>query len=593
VIIVAAVCVGVLLLAVAVDAVASLGRIHPGVTVVGVSVGGMTPAQASNALSTQLPAKSAAPVTVTYQDQSWTVNPADVGLAFDYPKIVEASMAVGRSGNVFVRVRDRVSAWFGGVKVAAIALSDPTRLAATIAKISDGTDVAPKDATLDIKGTDISVKPAADGIELQKVPFTAALFAAFTSTERKVAAPVQAAKPKISDAAATSAKKVVATMISAPMTVTYASKSWTFEPAEIAKLVAFRAIEASGSAKGASGGWVLDPFISATEASKTLAPKLGADIGKPAKDASFKTRSGTVVIIPSEEGVGPDLESLSANLTEILKDPASSERAVELRTKTTQPKVTTEAAKAMGIKERISTFTTSYDGGNEPRVNNIHTLGDALDAKLVPPGGTFSFNGAVGERTAAKGYQEANAIVNGKLVPQLGGGICQVGTTLFNTIFLSGLPITQRQNHSFYISHYPKGRDATVSWGGPDLKWKNDTANWVLVSVSYTSSSITISLYGTSPGNEVTFTTGPFTNETPFPTESVNDPTLAAGMKVVQDKGETGKKCVVTRTVTRGGQVVRTDTFTSNYKPKVEVVRVGTKVKGSKTVTPTVTPVKP
>jgi vancomycin resistance protein YoaR len=221
-------------------------------------------------------------------------------------------------------------------------------------------------------------------------------------------------------------------------------------------------------------------------------------------------------------------------------------------------------------------------------VNNVHLLGDALDGKLIAPGAVFSFNGAVGERTAAKGYQEANAIVDGKLVPQLGGGICQVGTTLFNTIFESGLPVLQRSNHSFYISHYPKGRDATVSWGGPDLKFKNDTPNWVLISVSYTSSSITISLYGTDPGYTVTSVAGPWTDVKPFPTEEVQDATLYAGMKVIEDMGETGRKIVVTRTVTKGGQVVRTDQFMSNYKPKVQVVRVGTKPRVSKTATGTV-----
>jgi vancomycin resistance protein YoaR len=242
----------------------------------------------------------------------------------------------------------------------------------------------------------------------------------------------------------------------------------------------------------------------------------------------------------------------------------------------------------MGVEERISTFTTTYDGSNTSRTNNIHTLGNALDGKLVAPGATFSFNGAVGERTAAKGYQEANAIVKGKLVPQLGGGICQVGTTLFNTAFFAGVPIPVRQNHSFFISHYPKGRDATVSWGGPDLKWKNDTKDWILISVAYTSDSITIAFYGTKQGYDVAYTTGPFTNETPYPIEKENDPTLKAGVKVVKDRGETGKKCVVVRTVTKGGQVVRTDTFTSNYKPKVEVVRIGTK--GAKPATATVAP---
>ena len=220
-------------------------------------------------------------------------------------------------------------------------------------------------------------------------------------------------------------------------------------------------------------------------------------------------------------------------------------------------------------------------------MNNIHLLGDSLDGKLVKPGGTFSFNGAIGQRTASKGYQEANAIVDGKLVPQLGGGICQVGTTLFNTVFRSGLPVLERRNHSFYISHYPKGRDATVSWGGPDLKFKNDTGHWLLVSVSYSSSSITISLYGTDPGLDVTAKTSSFSNIRPFPTEKVKDPKLREGVTVVEDAGVTGRTCTVTRTVKKDGEVVRVDRFRSVYRPKVEVVRVGTKPKPSKTPTDT------
>ena len=121
--------------------------------------------------------------------------------------------------------------------------------------------------------------------------------------------------------------------------------------------------------------------------------------------------------------------------------------------------------------------------------------------------------------------------MNGKLVPQLGGGICQVGTTIFNAAFESGLPITERRNHSFYISHYPKGRDATVSWGGPDFKFKNTTDDWVLVSVSYTDSSITIALYGTDPGYDVDSETSAWRNVKPYPTEEIKDPKMLVGSR--------------------------------------------------------------
>ena len=303
---------------------------------------------------------------------------------------------------------------------------------------------------------------------------------------------------------------------------------------------------------------------------------LGEKVGRPAKDAQFKTSNGRVTIIPSRDGIGPNVKALALSLTQEMQD-ASADRVVELRTQRTEPTITTKKAKSMGIKERIGTYTTTYSPGATARVNNIHLLGDALDGALIAPGGTFSFNGQAGERTAAKGYQEAPAIVNGELVPQLGGGVCQVGTTVFNAVFESGLPVVQRRNHSFYISHYPKGRDATVSWGGPDLKFKNDTDNWVLVSVAYTSSSITVSLYGTDPGYEVTSETGPWTNERPFATEEIKDPDMPKGSRVVEDAGITGRSIVVKRIVSKDGKVIRTDTFASKYAPKTQVVRVGTK----------------
>ncbi len=576
-----------MLVIVLVDAFSSVGRIHPGVTVSGVKVGGMTPSAAASALALALPAKTEQPVTVVYKKKTWQVKPGDVGLSFDYPGLADQAMQVGRSGGAASSMWQRATAWFGKQSLEASPVADPAMLSVVLDNVASGTNVAPTDAKVVVKGTKVTVEPSATGIELKRAAMSSELLSTFLETSRTVEAPVGVAQPAVSDQAAEDAKTVVEKMIAAPVTVTFSDKSWTFEPAEIAELIAFRTVEASGNASGKA---VLEPYVSAEEASKTIAPKLGAEIGKPAVDAKFKTKAGTVTIIPSQQGVGPDVELLAVNLTDTLKAPEGTVRSVELKTAITEPKLTTEKARAMGIGGRISTYTTTYDSSNKPRVNNIHTLGDALDGKLVPPGGTFSFNKAVGERTAEKGYQEANAIVNGKLVPQLGGGICQVGTTMFNAVFLSGLPVVERHNHSFYISHYPKGRDATVSWDGPDLKWKNDTDNWVLVSVSYSDSSITISLYGTDPGYEVTSETGPFTNETPFPTETTKDPTLAAGVKVVEDRGETGKKCVVTRTVKKGGQVVRTDTFTSNYKPKVEVVRVGTKVKGSKTPTATPTP---
>ena len=579
----------VLVLVVVVDAFASAGRVHPGVSVGGVNVGGKTPSDVVATLKTALPAKAAAPVKVVAGAKSWSVDVKDVDASFDYAALLGQAMAVGRSGGFAGSVQQRFGAWFGGKPLPAPAVADKTKLDSVILKIASTVDVAPKDAALVVTADAVTLKPSATGIALDRSRLRSDILGTFAASgSRTVTAKADTAQPKISDAAAKTTQGIVEQMVSGPVTVTYKAKHWTVSKAELAKMIRFQLVQPTGASGGA---WVLDPLLGTAETSKTIVPKVGVSLGNPPKDARFVTRGGKVSIVPSKDGIGADIEEFAANLTAVLKN-ADRGHTVELRTKITPPALTTEAAKEMGIHERISSFSTDYSSAVTSRVNNIHVLGSALDGKLVAPGATFSFNGAVGERTAAKGYQEANAIVKGKLVPQLGGGICQVATTMFNAVFMSGFPVVERENHSFYISHYPTGRDATVSWGGPDLRWKNPTSHWVLVSVGYTSDSITVSLYGTSPGYDVTYETGKFTNTVPFTTEKVSDPTLQSGVEAIVDPGVDGKKVTVTRTIKKNGQLVRVDTFTSHYTPKPATIHVGTKGGGSKAATSTPTPKK-
>ena len=576
-----AACVVVLVIAVAVDVFSSMGRVHPGVTVGGVDIGGKSPTDAVATLKSGLPAKAAAPLTVAEGSATWTVKGTEIDASFDYAELLDAAMAVGRSGSFVDAVAGRARSWFGGTRLPGPATADPDKLKATIDRIASAIDVAPRDAVLKVNADGVTLKSSATGIAVDRPKLERDLLGAFTADNRRVAVRAVTAQPKIDDASAKAAEAVVEKMISGPATITYRAKSWTLTAAELAKMISFQQVETSASAQSR---WVLDPVISTKDASKTIVPKIGASLGNPPKNARFVTSGGSVHIVASMEGVGPDIEDFAATLGTVLKNPARG-RTVELRTRITAPALTTDQARSMGINKRISTFTTTYSSGMASRVNNIHVLGAALDGKLVAPGASFSLNGAVGQRTAAKGYQEANAIVKGKLVPQLGGGICQVATTLFNAIFFSGFPVTERINHSFYISHYPPGRDATVSWGGPDLRWKNTSPNWVLVSVSYSSDSITVSLYGTDPGYHISYTTVPFTDNVPYKTVKVNDPTMAVGTQTVVSPGENGGKVIVTRTVKKGPTVVRTDTFTSNYTPVDETINVGTKAVVKKPVT--------
>lgn len=576
------------------DLAFSVGRIHPGVSVGGVSVGGLSTQAAAAKLNTDLPGRFDSALTVTHGEQHWEIEPGSLGLTFDGRASARDAFRVGRGG-FLTAVASRMHAVFGGVKVAPVAALDPTALNSSLGTIAKSTDVAYVDSAVNLRDRRFTTTEGKDGLALDREAAADGMLETILNGRTTYEVPVAVSPMAVSKSEADSARDIAERMARSQAHITFQGKSWTFSPTDVAAWVSFRRSDATTSSESASSvpdsssaEVTLIAYIDPAKVTPSLETSLGTQVGRPAKNAEFKTSSGSVIIVPSQDGIGPDVETLCGELTVALAQEEGS-RTVELRTTRTVPTLTTEQARAMGISDRMSRFTTTYSSGNRPRVNNIHLLGDSLDGTLIAPGKTFSFNDTIGERTAEKGYQEAGAIVNGKLVPQLGGGICQVGTTLFNTVFDSGLPVVERHNHSQYISHYPKGRDATVSWGGPNLRFKNDTQHWVLISVSYSSTSITIALYGTDPGYEVESQTGEWTNVRAFSTKEIKDPTMEIGSKIIEEKGQTGRSITVVRVVTKDGAEVRRDTFRSVYRPVTQVVRIGTKpISGSVTSSVTV-----
>lgn len=549
----------------AVDAAVSAGRIHPGVHVGQVAVGGKTVEEATAAIAGYVGDRATAPVSVTAGGSTWEVTADSLLVSVDATGLAGEAYAVGR-GELAAAFAGRIRAIFGGVDLPLELTCDDAALDALVDSINEAVATPPVDAGVSVDGAAVSRIEPADGVGVAAADTREQLLSAFLSDQRTVALALGPIAPDVSAEGAEQAYQDALKMVSAPVTLFYADKQWEVAPETIGGWIGFRLLEGAETP-------TLEAYVVSEDVSATVLPMV-AEVGKPARDAGFSVSNGVVSIVPAEDGLQADAADLAVRLDGVLV--AAAERRAELTMQRVQPEITTEEAQGMGIVERISTFTTDYASTNKPRVNNIHTLADALDGTLIPPGGTFSFNDTIGERTAEKGYQEANAIVNGKLVPQLGGGICQVGTTIFNTVFFSGLPVVERKNHSQYISHYPTGRDATVSWGGPDFKFKNDTEHWVLVATGYTNSTVTISLYGTKPGYEVTYETGPWTNIVNPPIREVPDPTLPAGSRVVDEKGVSGRTIVVVRHVKQGGAEIRTDTFKSVYKAAEEVVRVGT-----------------
>src|SRR5207253_10160707 len=191
---------------------------------------------------------------------------------------------------------------------------------------------------------------------------------------------------------------------------------------------------------------------------------------------------------------------------------SSGDRSAELVMRAVPAALTTRDARALGIRRALVSYTTEMGPSSSNRIHNVHLMADFIDGTIIRPGEVFSFNQVVGPRTAERGFLEGQEIIGSLVLPSIGGGVCQTATTLFNDAFETGLHVLERHNHNLYLSHYPLGRDATVSWGGPDLKFRNDLRHAILIKSSYTDATLTFAFYGTPEGRRVVSTTGPKVN---------------------------------------------------------------------------------
>lgn len=219
---------------------------------------------------------------------------------------------------------------------------------------------------------------------------------------------------------------------------------------------------------------------------------------------------------------------------------------------------------AAGAPEQpMSSYTTHFTPG-EPRVRNIELAAEILDGHIVAPGRTFSFNGVVGPRTRGRGYVPAPAIMGSRLVKDVGGGICQVSSTLFNAVFRAGLDIRRSRAHTMYMPEYPEGREAAVSYPALDFRWRNDTGHPVRIQVGYTASSLTVSLYG-ERRYEVRSKTSERYGIRPYRSG------VGRGRECVPMAGRKGFKIDVWRTLLDDGRRVRREKFHTEYRPQPKV----------------------
>lgn len=309
---------------------------------------------------------------------------------------------------------------------------------------------------------------------------------------------------------------------------------------------------------------------------KAEAAACGAKWDKKAKNGSidkFDAASGKFVFAGEENGFAIDQDKLAADISQALKD-----KKFDAKITATGSDVAPEisAASAKEKYKTISSFTTNTTA-NQNRNTNVRLAAEAINGTVIKPGQEFSFNGTVGQRTEAKGYKGAAAYNNGEVVQEIGGGVCQVSTTLYNAVFKAGLKISSRRSHTFEPSYVTPGRDATVSWDQPDFKFINNSSTAIGLRASYADQKVTVSVYGIPILEDgITWDLDSKKVEdlgTPNPTYE-EDQTLQPGTEVTKSKGSTGSRWETYKVVYKNGkEISRELDHKTTYKGHTPVVR--------------------
>jgi vancomycin resistance protein YoaR len=566
--------VGMLALLYVLDLLVSSSDVPRGVTVAGVPIGGLSRLAASDTLRSTLEPRVTRPVTLvagTGPDAATTtLDPRAAGLGLDVDATIDQAGA--QPLNPFTRV----ASFFSTREVAPVGSGNPAAVGAALDRARPQLDRPSVEGTIRFDGARPVPVPSDPGHVLDAAAAPGAVLAHWLDPA-PVALPVTPQPVTVTQAGIDAAIRDVATpAVAAPAYVVGSGRNATLSPTEIGTFLRF---DPDGT-----GG--LRPRIDVPAAQAAVGRDLGPTEAD-AKDASFTFSGDAATVVPAVTGRKIDYPKTTAGLVDALAKPAgaapatftppppppggtpadppaASGRAVNAVYTTTPPKVTTEALQALGPATVIGEFQTGGFAADSGQ--NIKRVADQVNGATVKPGDTFSLNGFTGPRDAPQGYVEAGIIEDGVPARGIGGGISQFATTLYNATYFAGLDEVEHKEHSYWISRYPAGREATVFEGAIDLKFRNDGDTPVLIRTQWTPSSLKVQIYG-QKRYDVTSIPGPHTN--PIPAGVKN---LAGNPKCKPSKGVDGFTVTDTRVLkdVKTGQT-RSEPRTVHYDPEPEI----------------------
>jgi vancomycin resistance protein YoaR len=519
---------------------------RPGTTVQGIDISGMSQPEAAAAVTAGLGPVAEKRLRVRALDETVGLRPEEAGLSLD----AEASVApaFGHTWNPVALI----AGMFGSTTLPAVAAVDEPLLSAQIDLIAQSIDRPAVEPSVDVEKGEGVITPGTDGRALDREATAAAMTEAFLLPRAPVEAVVVTVEPSISDEATAEALALVSDAQSAPVTVKAGTVTADIPAKTVARALGF-AVE-SGRLVPTMDGEILHEAIA-----EELSP-----IEVEGRDATFRIKNGKPKVVKSKVGTGVSDEELAAAVAGVLALPAA-ERVVTVPVGTREPSLTTEQAKALGVKERLSTFTQNFPYAPY-RVQNIGEAARRVNGTLLMPGETFSLNDTIKERTEENGYTEGFVVGAGGVFDEaLGGGVSAAATTVWTGAFFAGMERVQTIAHSIYISRYQPGLEATVAWGIFDMKFRNDTPNAVFITAGTTNSSMTVSFWGTKEYDDITAEFGARKNIVPY--EKIYD----ESEDCLGQNGVDGFTITVDRVFYKDGEEVEREPITTRYKPAPDV----------------------
>lgn len=554
-------------------------RIYPGVFVNNYDLSGMTLAEARVYLSEVLPYTYQGEVKLTYKDQVWDAQPIDLGYLIDPNATAQQAYSVGRGKWLPQSWVERGQAWFKGVHLSSVAFFDQRATLSYLQDIADEIDLPAREASLSLKNSEVIVEPGQVGLSVDILGTLSSLTPLVRAMESgEVSLNVNRFQPEILDVGPQA--ELARQILSEPLVLTDPkdddqTETWEIPPTELAEMLIIERVEDD------DGGDVTYQIVINEKLFRVYLESLrpGLKIASVNTRFMFNDENRELEVIEPAV-IGRDL-NVEASITAIGEGLLSGKHEFDLQFDALSPEVTDEmTGEELGIIELVKEQTTYFYDSDAARIQNIKTAAAEFHGLLVPPGTTFSMADALGNISLENGYAEALIIYGGQTIQGVGGGVCQVSTTLFRTAFFAGFPIVERHPHAYRVGYYEMeyggrkdsnwaGFDATVYVPIVDFKFTNDTDHWLLMETYVVGNvSLTWKFYSTDDGRTVDWdTTGP-TNivEAPEPLYRENPELEKDEFKQV-DYAADGADINITRTVYKDDKVHFSDSFFTRFRP--------------------------